>query len=900
MDVAVFVGFAASGPLNVPVPVDDPAHFASIFGTDAPLAWDRVRGAVQNAYLAPAVRSFFLNGGVRCWVVRVAKPGAINAFPVSGLLRSVRGQLTAATLVARSQGSWSDDLQVAGSLLSRPIEPAALDPAMELGRFPASLDVVPGALDDVVAGDLVRVSLQGDGDIRVAMIVVEQTVTVSTSTGTLRLLARVDANGQPMAWWFRAVPPGLWSGTSGAVRYGGADVAATLVAPPSVAALPQSTFAMATYSLQLGTSLPDAPAPGTMLEARFGTSVLWAMVHEAHSVTSLPGSPPLPQVVVTCSGLFVDSPWSGPTSSAIDLEIERLRVELWTRVAQATPSTLTDLGLDWSHPRAVWAVPSDEELFRPSDDPSAVNARAVELRQQADAVALLWSDAADPRFALACAEDPGVTFLPIGMPYTPDYPLGPSPTTDLPLKRDGLDTFDSSLFLDPDVAQMPIQMLLSEADFIRYQSPTPRRLTGIHAALGIDEATLIAVPDAALPGWCPADEPTLVPGAPAQPVVLGAGGSFVACNARPLDLPALIVGPVTPQGTFTLSWLPVRDAAQYEIQESADPTLESGVTSYTTTGTSLDVYGHAPGIVYVRGRATNGALDSGWSAASPIVVPFTSGYVVSEGNAPNPAPALLGVQTPLLAMCAARGDLFALLALPPFQTVVDAARYVSRLAAQQPDAALSFGAAYHPWIITRDQPTGPLTTTPPDGAMTGIHAKRALTRGAWVAPANEPLDDSVLGFSPRLPNDAWAVLDAQPVNRIRSEAHGMLAMSALTLASDVDYSPINVRRLLMLLRRAALSLGNRFVFEPNGDRLARSMQGTFTAMLDRLYRRGAFVGATANDAYRVVTDASVNPPDSIDLGRFVVELQVAPSLPLSFLTVRLVQSNGVLAVSGGS
>ena len=34
MDVAVFVGFAASGPVNVPVAIEQPAQFAHIFGAD--------------------------------------------------------------------------------------------------------------------------------------------------------------------------------------------------------------------------------------------------------------------------------------------------------------------------------------------------------------------------------------------------------------------------------------------------------------------------------------------------------------------------------------------------------------------------------------------------------------------------------------------------------------------------------------------------------------------------------------------------------------------------------------------------------------------------------------------------------------------------------------------------
>jgi phage tail sheath protein FI len=40
----------------------------------------------------------------------------------------------------------------------------------------------------------------------------------------------------------------------------------------------------------------------------------------------------------------------------------------------------------------------------------------------------------------------------------------------------------------------------------------------------------------------------------------------------------------------------------------------------------------------------------------------------------------------------------------------------------------------------------------------------------------------------------------------------------------------------------------------------------------------------------VVTDSSINTPQSMDEGRIIVELKVAPALPLTFLTVRLVET----------
>ena len=116
------------------------------------------------------------------------------------------------------------------------------------------------------------------------------------------------------------------------------------------------------------------------------------------------------------------------------------------------------------------------------------------------------------------------------------------------------------------------------------------------------------------------------------------------------------------------------------------------------------------------------------------------------------------------------------------------------------------------------------------------------------------------------------------------------ADGTLTLSRDADLRPINVRRLLMLLRRLALRHGPTYVFEPHDDSFRRQVQRGFEALLDDLFVRGAFAGATAADSYRVVTDPSINSSQAVDQGRFIVELRVAPASPLTFLTVRLVQN----------
>jgi len=204
-------------------------------------------------------------------------------------------------------------------------------------------------------------------------------------------------------------------------------------------------------------------------------------------------------------------------------------------------------------------------------------------------------------------------------------------------------------------------------------------------------------------------------------------------------------------------------------------------------------------------------------------------------------------------------------------------------------AALSFGGMYHPWLMGREEnDLGQLRTTPPEGVMAGVMAKRSTARGPWISPANEKLS-GVVALSPVISRSHWQLLQDSQVNLLRQEAAGFLCLSALTLTKDEDLLAINVRRLLSFLRKTAIQAGRQYVFEPLNDIFRRGVQRGFENLLEELARRGAFAGRNQNEQFQVVVDGGLNTSITADQGRFYVELRVAPSLPLRFLTVRLLQ-----------
>lgn len=813
MDVAAFVGFAASGPLDVPVPVEDLAQFHDIFGHDAAIAWDSGKGRTLYASLAASVRAFFRSGGQRCWVVRVARratdPGGsaqaarANTFRIPGLFRYRPRHTVAlepASAVARSEGSWSDALRVATAL-----ESSAL-PVLGQDLRNGSLVLGVTSATDVVVGDLLRVSFVADE--RVVYLPVDS---------------------------LRVVP---------------------------------------------------VPSPLSKVRALSRTAV------QVTSAGPLWVAPPLDEGAVVTD----TAPASLPQVRACEL----LSFELLWRWGNGQPSRLSALGFCPAHPRFWGALPGDVELFASREDEPTTDLHAL-LRQAAAA----------PRVPLAGPEGSDAVYLPLGVEPLPRVWSNSDADPDDSLQRDGLATFDAGLFFDSELAETNVEALAAQADYLRYQSPTRRRLRGIHALYGVDEATLIAVPDAALRRWSPPvfDAPLApAPQDPAPPRPRGPcleaaepDPTFSACDVRAPATPTLSA-PLQADagGSYSLSWSAL-DGAQYTLEESADPAFEGALVAYLGRATSRDFWGRSPGTYYYRVRARVAGLLGAWSVGRVVVVPPPARFQLQSLEDYRPD-ALLSVQRALLRLCAARGDLFAALATPEHYLEREAIEHSEQLRSALETTSLvpaiglgeslclSYGALYYPWLIGREESRpDELRSSPPDGAALGLIARRSIARGAWVAPANEPLV-GVVALAQRVDPAQFSALYDARVNVFRHEPRGFLALSADTLSPDEELLPIHVRRLLSLVRRAALRLGQSHVFEPNDDTFRRLVERSFESLLGRMYARGAFSGASADKAFQVVTGPSLNTPSSVEQGRFFVELRVAPSQALSFITIRLLQS----------
>ena len=892
MDVAAFVGFAASGPVGVPVAVEDAARFRDLFGGDPPLAWNAETGQVETAHLGAAVEDFFRNGGRRSWVVRVAGEGArIQRFPVPGLVQADSWE--PAEVRARSAGSWADRLR-AGAVLDReglPLDPSLAEPFLAApSDYRIHLSLPPGGASP---GDLLELDFSPIDEAGPVLFLALETVTqpdprrrgllatarqgfwaMPNPEGLIRL---AEADG--LAAWdairLASPPEGgvpsvrrltfellAWEGEGMRARLGRLGFAAghprfwaalpadaeLLAAPPhgvpatgplaEDAAVPRFPFAG-----------PDDPAP-LYLPVAMRTAPESGAARGASTDDSPDTALERDGLAEFNAGLFLDS-WLAQLGAGSLLAEANHRLYV---VGEDLPGLYSLLPLEEVSLIAVPdAVHSGWELEAPETTPPLPAPELAAAPESDEGVELtwIWSGPADVTFRVEEGDDSGLSRA--------------------VRSWDGI----AGLLLD-----VPPPDGCPAARWFR-----------VRADRGSEAGPWSNTVRAVLP---------------AEP--------FARCGEEPLPAPEPRLEPYgSPVEGDALVWPAVPGATGYIVEESADPSFADSRSFPVAAGASHLLPGPPLRTFLYRVRAERDGELGPWSITlRRTAPPPTPWRTISSGGE---ATVLAAVQRALLRFCCARGDLLALLALPRSfreEEVLDHLTHLTPGAAPEESPAglplfapggvplftdgerpvLGYGALYHPWIARRGaglEAGGEAIWAPPEGAVAGTCAALARSRGAWIAPANLPLRD-VVALDPPFSTRSWSRLLAVRVNLLRADPRGFLALSADTLSWDEEVRPVNVRRLLSLLRRLALREGTPYVFEPHDDAFRRRVWRRFDQLLAGMFVRGAFTGATAAEAYRVVVDASVNPPGTEELGRFVVELRVAPSRPMAFITVRLVQA----------
>ncbi|MCL4704871.1 phage tail sheath subtilisin-like domain-containing protein [bacterium] len=208
-----------------------------------------------------------------------------------------------------------------------------------------------------------------------------------------------------------------------------------------------------------------------------------------------------------------------------------------------------------------------------------------------------------------------------------------------------------------------------------------------------------------------------------------------------------------------------------------------------------------------------------------------------------------------------------------------------------------YGAIYFPWIKVQDPVSNTEIPVPPSGHIAGIYARSDAERGVHKAPANEVIRGA-LNVEHKLSREMQDPLNQSSINVIRAFNGNMTIWGARTWADtgvDPEWKYISTRRLFNFLRES-IEEGTRWVvFEPNDKSLWQKIRRNISGFLTTVWRDGALFGATAEEAFYVKCDETINTEDVRNLGQVITEIGVKIVNPAEFVVFRISQWTGTPA-----
>jgi len=207
----------------------------------------------------------------------------------------------------------------------------------------------------------------------------------------------------------------------------------------------------------------------------------------------------------------------------------------------------------------------------------------------------------------------------------------------------------------------------------------------------------------------------------------------------------------------------------------------------------------------------------------------------------------------------------------------------------------------YPWLKTTASGMLLESLEPPEGALTGILARNALTRGTFTS-ATKITPAEIYDLWPTLPQQetqnsaaplAWDNTSPQTKALIERISLFGFAPDGIELLSDVTaypgesyrFAPVN--RLVSVICRAARTMGETAIFESNGPALWGRVQRFLQTLMTRLWNLNALDGSTVQQAFSVRCDRSTMTQNDLDNGRLIAQVTFTPASLIETITVNL-------------
>ena len=204
----------------------------------------------------------------------------------------------------------------------------------------------------------------------------------------------------------------------------------------------------------------------------------------------------------------------------------------------------------------------------------------------------------------------------------------------------------------------------------------------------------------------------------------------------------------------------------------------------------------------------------------------------------------------------------------------------------------SFAAAYFPDVLVRRPSDNAPIVVPPSVGMMGVMSRNDSIADPWFAPAGlnrgrlNAIDSRV-----QMNRDLLDELYDQDINPIyvpAGRSGEVYAFGQKTLLQDSSaLDRINVRRLLIDIRRKVKKVGEQLLFEPNRDStLARFSALVEPIMANVQQRRGV-------ERYKVQIDATTTTQNDVENNTIRGKIYLQPTKSVEFISLDFVVANNI-------
>ena len=238
------------------------------------------------------------------------------------------------------------------------------------------------------------------------------------------------------------------------------------------------------------------------------------------------------------------------------------------------------------------------------------------------------------------------------------------------------------------------------------------------------------------------------------------------------------------------------------------------------------------------------------------------------------------VTTRVIDMVEARQDCFY---IADFVGCVPNTDTISEATFQASQVDSNYVATYYPWVKTVIAPTNKLASIPPSVLLPAVFASNDRLAAEWFAPAglNRGGIIGAVNVLNRLTHSERDTLYENKVNPIAAfPGQGIVAYGQKTLqdrASALDR--INVRRLLITVKKFIASTSRFLVFEQNTSTTRTRFLNTVNPYLEAIQQRQGLY------AFNVVMDETNNTPDVIDRNILAGQIFLQPAKTAEFIVI---------------